>query len=69
MKGNGWKVGIVYERYGYIQVGPDEASTPEEAVEVAKKKLEGLSVAELEEMTSFLEGSEGIDEEGEAIPL
>ena len=32
---NGWKVGVAYERYGYIHVDASEAKTEEEAVAVA----------------------------------
>lgn len=66
--GKGWKVGVVYERYGYIAVGRDEAKTEEEAIEVAKKKLAHMSADELEGITSYLENTEAIDEEG-VLPL
>ncbi len=59
-----WKVGVAYERYGYIKVSREEAKTEEEAVKVAEKKLEEMSVSELEEITEFLEGTEKIDPEG-----
>lgn len=68
MKGNGWKVGFAYERYGYITVGPDEASTQEEAVEAARKKLEAMGTADMDALTEYMQDSEEIDEEG-VLPL
>lgn len=61
----GWKVGVAYERYGYIKVDGSEAATEEEAVAVAERKLEAMSVADLEAVTEFLPDSEEID--GEAV--
>lgn len=68
MAGKGYKVGVVYERYGYILIRPEEAKTEEEAIEAARRKLEEMSIGELEAMTSFLENTEKIDEEG-VLPL
>lgn len=68
MKGNGWKIGFAYERYGYITVGPDEAETEEEAVEVAQEKLDEMSLADMEALADYLQDSEEIDEEG-VLPL
>lgn len=59
-----WKVGVAYERYGYIEVDSREAKTEEEAVAVAQKKLEGMSFEDLEKITSPLADSEEIDREG-----
>lgn len=59
----GWKVGVAYERYGYIEVSKDEAKTEKEAIEVAKKKLENMDRDELESITEYLPFSEEIDEE------
>lgn len=60
----GWKVGVAYERYGYIHVDASEAKTEEEAVVVAQKKLEGMSFEDLEKITGPLADSEEIDREG-----
>lgn len=60
----GWKVGVAYERYGYIRVGGNEAKTPEEAVEAAKRKLEVMDDSELDGITAILEETKEIDAEG-----
>lgn len=61
---SGWKVGVAYERYGYIHVGANEAKTEEEAVAAAQKKLNAMSASELEMITEYLPDSEEIDKEG-----
>lgn len=55
-----WKVGIAYTRYGYLNV---EADTREEAVQKADKWLEGASLADMDEITDYLQDSEEVDEE------
>lgn len=58
----GWKVGVSYERYGYIWVGGDEAATEKQAARIAEEKMHGMSPKELELITTNLEGSVKIDE-------
>lgn len=60
----GWKVGVSYERYGYIHVSPDEAATEEEAVAAAQKKLEAMGAEELDRITEYMQDSEAVDPEG-----
>lgn len=60
---SGWKIGVSYERYGYIEVSKNEAETEEEAITVAQEKLDKMSIAELNSITEYLEDSEEIDKE------
>lgn len=60
----GWKVGVAYERYGYIRLEVSEARTEEEAVAVAQKKLKDMTFEDLEKITSPLADSEEIDRDG-----
>lgn len=55
-----WKVGIAYQRYGYINVPGD---TREEAIKNANKRLEEMSLKEMDRVTDYLQDSEEIDEE------
>lgn len=55
-----WKIGISYQRYGYITV---PAETREEAIDAANERLQGMSVKEMEEATDYLSDSEMVDEE------
>ena len=59
----GWKVGVAYERYGYITVSKEEASTEAQAVKVAEQKLRKMTLTDLEAVTEYLEDSEEIDEQ------
>lgn len=55
-----WKIGIAYERYGYINV---KGKTREEAIENANKTLEKMSLEEMEKVTDYLPDSEEVDVE------
>lgn len=59
-----WKVGVAYEHYGYIKVTKDEAATEQEAIEVARKKLDEITIVELENITEPLAETMEIDTEG-----
>lgn len=59
----GWKVGVAYERYGYITVSKEEAATEAQAVKVAEQKMRNMTPAELNAITEYLEDSEEIDEQ------
>lgn len=59
----GWKIGVAYERYGYITVGIGEAKSEKEAIEVARNKLEKMTLEELDAVTAYLPDSEEIDDE------
>lgn len=53
-----WKVGVSYERYGCITV---EAETEDQAVKAAEKKLEKMTIEELDKVTEYVPDSEGVD--------
>lgn len=55
-----WKIGIAYQRYGYINVPGD---TRKEAIANANKWLEGATIEELDAATDYLQDSEEVDEE------
>ena len=54
-----WRVAFGYERYGYIDV---TAETKEKAIEAARKRMDDMSVDEMEAGTEYLPNSESIDE-------
>lgn len=54
-----YKVGISYERYGYL--GVDNVDNEEEVAEKAREWLENASVADMDQITSYLEDSEEVD--------
>lgn len=56
-----WKVAIAYERYGYLQI---EADSKEDAIRMMEARLKEMSKEDLEDATSYLEGSEEVDPEG-----
>lgn len=58
-----WKIGVSYERYGYLTVSADEAKNEEEAVKIAEEKLKRMCAADLDRITEYLEDSEEIDPE------
>lgn len=55
-----WKVGIAYERYGYITV---EAENRNEAIKKAEERLEKMTAGELDTVTDYLPDSEEVDRE------
>lgn len=59
-----YRVPFAYERYGRITV---EAESREEAINLAAKELEGMTVSEMEGASDYLENSEEIDEEGNIL--
>ena len=65
MKGEigSYKVGVAYTRYGYIQVSTKDIEEAGGAVEAAQKKLDEMSVTDLDAITEYLEDSAEIDEE------
>ena len=65
---DGYKVGVVYSRYGYIKVSAKEAEQEGGPIPAAEKKLREMSAADLDAVTEYLEDSEEIDEEA-VIPI
>lgn len=61
----GFKVPIVYERYGYLTI---QAENESEAVKKAENQLEKMTLAEMEAATEYLQDSESVDAEG-IMPL
>lgn len=57
-----YKVGISYEKYGYLRV--DGVENEEEAAEKAREWLENASVADIDKITGYLEDSEEVDTDG-----
>ncbi len=55
-----YKVGVGYDRYGYITVTAPDADT---AVKKAQEQLEKMTVAELDEITEYMPDSEALDTE------
>lgn len=55
-----WKVAIAYQRYGYIKV---KGKTYEEAIINANKRLEEMTLEEMDKVTDYLPDSEEVDEE------
>lgn len=58
-----WKVGVAYERYGYLTVLTDDNGTEDEAFRKAQAQLRGMNFDELEQITRPLENSEECDRE------
>ncbi len=56
-----YQVPFAYERYGHIEV---DADSPSEAIEKAQNILDKMSAEEMDSLSSYLEDSEEIDEEG-----
>lgn len=54
-----YKVGIAYEKYGYLRV--DNVNSEEEAADKAREWLKNASVADMDEVASYLEDSEEVD--------
>ena len=57
-------VPFAYEKYGRIEV---VAETEEAAVRLAEKELVNMSTTDMDELTSYLEDSLEIDEEGQIL--
>lgn len=53
-----YKVGVAYERYGYISVTAD---SEEDAVRAAEARLKAMSIDELEAVTEYMTDSEEVD--------
>jgi Spy/CpxP family protein refolding chaperone len=57
-------VPFAYEKMGRIEIDDPEVTNIEEAMNAAEKKLEEMSVSEMESLSEYLIDSEEIDREG-----
>lgn len=58
-----WKVGVVYEHYGYITVETEDDASTEDIITAAQEILETMTETDLAAITEPLPDSQHVDTE------